>query len=88
MNIEYFRNKIKNNGYMTETQITLELSKNEEDFKNLKEILKSIIGNGFYKIKYTNRYVAPYKTKNLFYYNPNIKSKKKKINKKQLKTGK
>ena len=86
MNTEYFKNKIKNNGYMTETQISLELSTDKENFKNLKDILGSIVGEGFHKIRYTNIYVAPYKTKNLFYYNPNLKNKKKKN--KQTKTGK
>jgi hypothetical protein len=76
--IEYIRDKIMERGYMTATQISLELDKIGTDKKFLPKILNLIVGDGFHKVKYTNRWVSEYKTKNLYYYNPDLKNKKRK----------
>jgi len=66
------KEQIKYKGYMTGTQIYMQLSDKEK-----KEVIKSLIDDPeIHKIEYTNRYVAPYTTKQLYFYNPNIKKKK------------
>lgn len=75
--VEHIKNKIRTNGYMTATQITLELAKSL-DSKQIKEVLKKLVGKEFHKVEYTNKYVAPYTTKTLYFYNPNIKKRTRK----------
>jgi len=65
--LEYIRKIIKLRGYMTRTQIILELKKNNLKINNFDDIIE----DGFHKIKYTNQYVSEYTTKDLFFYNPN-----------------
>jgi hypothetical protein len=79
--VDYIRKKIKDKGYMTATQIILELNKNGTDIKFVPKILNLIVGDGFHKIKYTNQWVSPYKVKNLYYYNPNLKKRGRKATK-------
>jgi len=66
--------KIKCNGYMTHTQISIEIS----DTKKLKEFLVELNKDPeIHKVEYTNKYVAPYTTKQLYFYNPNTKKRTK-----------
>ena len=73
--LEFIRNRIKEKGFMSATKIALELDQRNNSKKDIKIILNSIIGNGFHKIKYTNRYVEKYTDRMLFYYNPNKKGR-------------
>ena len=76
--LEYIRKQIMNYGFMSASKISIILNSMDKKFddKEIKKILKLIPGDGFHKIEYTNKYVAPYRTKQLFFYNPNIKRKK------------
>lgn len=76
---EHIRNKIKENGYLSATKITLLLKDYNPSLEEseLKQILKEMMGDGVHKIEYTNRYVAPYTTKDLYIYNPNHTEQKK-----------
>ena len=71
---ENIKKEIEYKGYMTETQISLKLS-------NPKEIKKTLVAlkndPEIHIVEYTNIYVAPYKVKQLYLYNPNIKKKSK-----------
>lgn len=80
---EDIRNRIKYKGYMTRTQISIELP----DLKQIKRVLTTLAKDPeIHKIEYTNKYVAPYTIKQLYFYNPNIKKKiKKKTNGKKKK---
>ena len=66
--------KCKNNTWLDES-IALELDQRNTSKDNIKIVLNSITGDGFHKIKYTNRYVEKYTDRMLFYYNPNKKGK-------------
>jgi hypothetical protein len=77
-NFEDIKSILKYKGYITGTQISLKLS----DPKQIKETLATLEKDPeIHKIEYTNRYVAPYKTKQLYFYNPNIKKKAKRKSK-------
>lgn len=86
--IKQLQYEIRNNGFLTATQIILRLSKN--DYKtnkhNIELILNSIECKDIHKIKYTNSYIAKYKLKDLYYYNPLIDKHKKRKPKHAKKT--
>lgn len=71
-NIDYIRREIKRRGYMTATQIKLELIKDNE---NEKEIFKEIVGDGIHLMKYTNYFIDKYTTRDMYYYNPKVRNR-------------
>lgn len=73
--LEFIRNRIKEKGFMSATKIALELNQRNNSKDDINIVLNSITGDGFHKIKYTNRYVERYTNRMLFYYNPNKKGR-------------
>lgn len=84
---EYIKYKIKDKGYMTATQITLDLSDelNSEEIKNI--LIQIEEDREFHKIEYTNRYVAPYTTKKMYFYNPKLRKRTRRKTKKKVSKG-
>jgi len=72
-NFNDIREQIKYKGYMTGTQISIQIS--NDQIKMIINLLEN--DPEIHKIEYTNKYVAQYTTKQLYFYNPNIKKKKK-----------
>lgn len=74
------KNEIKYKGYMTGTQISIKITNPKE----IKEVLRELDKDPeIHKIKYTNKYIASFITKQLYFYNPNIKKRtKKKVSRK------
>lgn len=81
--VEYIRHRIKENGYLSATKITLYLLKYNAKIKDedIKQVLSDVVNNEIRKIEYTNRFVAPYTTKWLYLYSPKRASKRKTIKK-------
>ncbi len=79
--IEFIRNKIKENGFLNATKIKIMLIEKNINSKTIEKIIKNIVGSGFYKITYTNIYIEKNTTRELFYYNPNKKYKRKNVRK-------
>ena len=73
---DYIRKLIKTKGYMSETQIKLELIKNKVLSKDIKKIIRTLLSKDFHKIEYTNSYVSQYTIKVLYFYNPKHKKGK------------
>lgn len=73
------RTKIIYNGYMTESQILMEMSGNSKNTKKIFSMLND--DPEIHKIEYTNRYIFPYCSRVLYFYNPNKKKRKRKSSK-------
>ena len=81
--LERICNKIRENGYLSVTRVTLELFNinSELTSEEIDKMLKDIVGDGIHRIEYTNRYVAPYTRKGLYIYNPTFTDKPKTVRK-------
>lgn len=75
--VEKARELVRSRGFKSKIQITLDLMKDKHSAKDIELAIKSLECNDIQKVEYTNTYVAPWKTKELYYYNPHQKKKRK-----------
>ena len=71
--LEYLRDEIRRRGFMSHTQVVLEVGR-----KNYNINLKHVACRDIKKILYTNSYVGPNKKRVLYVYNPPKNNKGKK----------
>ena len=68
--VEKARELVRSRGFKSKIQITLDLMKDKHSAKDIELAIQNLECKDIKRIEYTNTYVAPYKTKDLFYYNP------------------
>lgn len=86
--VEKARRLVRDRGFKSAIQITLELMNDKHSVEEITTAISSLECDDIKRIEYTNTYVAPYKTKDLFVYNPHRTKKrgKKRYPKRKKKT--
>ena len=84
--VEKARDLVRSRGFKSKIQLTLDLMKDNHSAKDIELAIASLACKDIIRVEYTNTYVAPYKTKELFYYNPHQgKRRRRKTNAKNKK---
>lgn len=75
--IKQIRFKIIDNGFMSKTSISRELRTLGVEEEKMKEVFAELKNEpNIHKMEYTNRFVAKYRVRDLYYYNPNKRKRK------------
>jgi len=84
--LEQVRRDIRDNGFLSALQIVLRVAHRNPGIsrEELDGIMHSILCKDIHRIEYTNSYVSAYKLKDLYYYNPSPRKRKKRGKKAQI----
>lgn len=78
--IRRLKARIAESGYLSATRIAVELPDLRtlaKEEANLDDVLAALEADkAIHKVEYTNRFVAPYRMKDLYIYNPNKRKRK------------
>jgi len=81
--LEQIRCYIRDNGYLSALQVVLLIAKRNPGIskQKLDSVLDAIVCKDIHRIEYTSSYVSAYKLKDLYYYNPTPRKRKKRARK-------